>query len=115
MEFTTQFSSSSKYNNKKGVSTRLIVLIVVWLGCLVGMGSASSSTIARNPTTEPREHDPNSKHLLSWQGAWHFEQTWFREQHPWMPNFLVQKVLESTLILGQDRMEIIPSAHGIEP
>eukprot|EP00978_Attheya_sp_CCMP212_P021439 scaffold62569_cov69-Attheya_sp.AAC.2 len=55
--------------------------------------------MARNPTTE---HDPNSNRLLPWQGAWHFEQTWFREQHPWLPNFLVQKVLESTLILGQD-------------
>jgi hypothetical protein len=82
------------------------------------MGSASSSPLVGHPTTDPHhEHalenhaqatkqesirSNSDDHLLSWQGAWHFEQTWFREQHPWLPNFLVQKVLESTLILGQD-------------
>mmetsp|Transcript_29230 Transcript_29230/g.33653 ORF Transcript_29230/g.33653 Transcript_29230/m.33653 type:complete len:181 (-) Transcript_29230:62-604(-) len=37
-----------------------------------------------------------------WQGAYQFERNWFRQQHPFLPEFVLNKALQSTLLLESD-------------
>lgn len=77
---------------------RVVCLLAVYIFAGViprscyGADIVSSST---DPTTSTTSQ-------LAWQGAWHFEPSWFAQQHPWLPKFVAKKALSSTLLLDDD-------------
>ena len=55
--------------------------------------STAAATTTTTTTTTP---------TLSWTGAWKFEPGWFRQQHPWLPGFVLRRALRSVLHLTED-------------
>lgn len=93
------------------LSLNLLSLIVLhFLGCCIAPAFASTTTkaIASNSSSaavimEDMSTPPTPLTLQwEWQGPWHFEKDWFNKQHPWMPRFIKNIALKSTLILDKE-------------
>mmetsp|Transcript_3688 Transcript_3688/g.5419 ORF Transcript_3688/g.5419 Transcript_3688/m.5419 type:complete len:222 (+) Transcript_3688:134-799(+) len=51
--------------------------------------------------TEEEECLSSSSNLLQWEGSWKFEESYFQQQHPWLPKFVIRRLLKTRLVLEE--------------